>query len=91
MSELREIQLKLLGEWLEIVLQGKNGRFDKQTTDLMAMKKIDKAISALKSEFMKAVGSDKEEKGYLATDVRWHYDNGYNQRGESIRQKIKEM
>ena len=52
---------------------------------------IERAISALKSEFMKAVGSDKEEKGYLATDVRWHYDNGYNQRGESIRQKIKEM
>jgi hypothetical protein len=52
-------------------------------------------VSALKSEFMKAVGENysKEDTGKKSSliDERKIWMKGYNQRGEEIRKKIKEM
>lgn len=89
MSELRELIRKIKGDCSETC-----GALD-----------IDQAISVIKSEFMKAVGEDRTNKEMLMCLPKKGdtYDilfkrakivskmDGYNQRGNEIKEKIKEM
>ena len=43
-----------------------------------SLKIADEFISLFKQSFKDAVPKEREEKGYLARDVRWHEDNGFN-------------
>lgn len=64
--------------------------------DRLVKEATDSIISAIKSEFMKAVGEDKFIDSYVEFGCEQPHDDyasekGYNQRGKEITQKIKEM
>jgi len=46
------------------------------------------AEALLKQSFKDAVPKEREERGYLARDVRWHEDNGFNKCIKIIKEKI---